>query len=198
MKPLHLIYVPGLGDQKIAVQAKLVATWKHHNVSYELCQMNWADGEWAPKLEKILKAIDTAVANGQDVALVGASAGGCAVVTAYAARQDVVTGVVVIAGKVNRPQTVGHGYKSKNPAFWTAINAAQPALASLGPDKRSKILSRRGLLDEVVLPSDNIIAGAVNRVTPSIGHVITIGSQLLLGASSFIKFLRKQQTAPKA
>ena len=198
MKALHLIYVPGLGDHKVAGQEKLIGTWPRHGVTYEMCQMNWATGTWEPKLAKILAAIDSAVADGKDVGLVGASAGGCAVINAYAARKEVVTGVIVIAGKVNRPEIVGQKFKDTNSAFWTAIQATPEALANLNAAKRMNILSRRGLLDEMVFPLDNNIPGAKNRVVPTIGHVGTIGSQLLLGAPSFIKFLRKLQTTSNA
>ena len=192
MKSLHLIYVPGLGDQNVSSQQWAVNTWHRYGVTAELVQMNWASGDWEPKLERILTSIDAAVHDGKAVGLVGASAGASAVINAYAARRESVVGVVLIAGKVNRPETVGHGYKSKNPAFWTSINQCQLSLAKLDDSDRKRILSRRGLLDEVVLPADNIIPKAHNHRVPSIGHVITISTQLLFGAPSFIRFLRKQ------
>ena len=193
MKQLHLIYVPGLGDDRITNQAKLVNTWSKYGVSLEICQLLWSNGEWQPKLDKLLKVIDSAVAEDKDVALVAASAGASAATIAFAARQETLVGMVLIAGKVNHPERVGRGYKTKNPAFWTAVNQVQTALDSLSEVSRSHILSRRGVLDEVVVPSDNKIPGAVNQIVPSSGHVITIGSQLLFGAPSFIKFLRKLQ-----
>ncbi|MEO7364142.1 MAG: hypothetical protein ABIV43_01390 [Candidatus Saccharimonadales bacterium] len=195
MKQLHLIYVPGLGDSRVGGQSWAVARWqRQRGVSSELCQMNWADGEaWPPKLERILGSIDAAIARGQDVGLVAASAGGSAVINAYAARPNVVTGVVIIAGKVNRPESVGAKYKANNPAFWTAVRDCQAALASLTPELRRRIMSRHGIIDEMVLAADNRIPGAVNQLVPTIGHVVTIGTQLTLGARSFIGFLRSLQ-----
>jgi hypothetical protein len=49
--------------------------------------------------------------HGQDriVSLVGASAGAGAAINAFAARKNIVNGVVCIAGKVNNPDAIGEG-----------------------------------------------------------------------------------------
>jgi hypothetical protein len=189
---LHVLYIPGLGDHKVGGQQRAVSTWKRWGVTPELFQMNWADGEpWENKFSRLLDRIDELNNAGSKVALVGASAGASAVINAFAARKHIVVGSVLLSGKVNRPSAVGDSFKRNNPAFWTSINDCQEALASLNTNDRGRILSRYGVLDEMVPFTDSVIKGARNRAVPTIGHAFNIGSQLLIGAPSFIKYLKR-------
>lgn len=156
--------------------------------------MNWADADetWEAKLDRLALAIDVAWGSGKAVGLVGASAGATAAVTAFASHLDEVVGAVLIAGKVNRPEVVGDRYKKPNPALMPALASCQLALSKLEPDERARIMSRRGLYDEVVKKADNYIPGAQNRVVLSVGHVETIASQLTVGAPHIIRFLKRQ------
>jgi len=45
--------------------------------------------------------------------------------------------------------------------------------------------------------SDSYIAGANNRVVPTIGHTFTIAVQILFGAPSFLSFLKAQSIESK-
>lgn len=191
-KPLHIIYIPGLGDGRVGGQLRAVRTWRLWGVEAELVQMNWAGKEaWQPKSERLLGAIDGAFAEGKTVGLVGASAGAAAVINAYAARKDKVVGCVLIAGKVNRPEAIGQRYRRDDPAFVTAAYNCAQALQTLGAQDRQRILSRYALADETVYKPDSRIPGAHNRMVPTIGHVVTIATQLIFGAPSFIRFLKK-------
>ncbi len=191
-KPLYLIYVPGLGDQNPKGQRQLISLWRYWGVEAELFQMNWADQEpWPPKLGRLLKRIDDLLASNRNVGLIGASAGAGAVINAYAARKDKVVGCVLIAGKVNRPNTIGSSYRHKNPSFVSSAQDSVLALQSLNADHRQRILSRYALADETVYKPDSRISGAKNQMVPSIGHFFTIATQLTLGAPSFIRFLKR-------
>jgi len=194
-KPLHLIYITGLGDQNPNGQRRAVANWKRWGVEAELFQVYWSKGEWAPKLQALLARIDTLTKEGKDVGLVGASAGASAAINAYAARKDKIVGCVLIAGKVNRPQTVGQHYRKENPAFVTSIYDCEKALKTLDALYRQRILSRYALIDETVYKLDSRIQGAHNRLVPTVGHVPTIALQITLGVPSFVRFLKKQQKA---
>jgi hypothetical protein len=57
---------------------------------------------------------------------------------------------------------------------------------------RARILSRYAVLDERVTRQDSLVPGAHNRLSPTIGHVPTIAAQLILGAPSFLRFLKRQ------
>jgi hypothetical protein len=191
-QPLHLIYIPGLGDRRLSSQRYAVSTWSRWGVEAELFEIKWYEGEWPPKLKKLLARIDELSDQGKTVALVGASAGASAVINAYAERRTKIVGCILIAGKANRPETIGMRYISANPAFKASADQAKSSLARLTAEDRRHIQSRYALIDETVYRADSRIDGAVNKLVLSIGHVITIGSQLTLGAPSFIAFLKKQ------
>jgi dienelactone hydrolase len=192
-KPLHVIYITGLGDRHPNGQRRAVSTWHWYGVEAELFQMKWADREpWESKFERLLARIDALAAQGKTVGLVAASAGATAAINAYAARKDVISGVVCIAGKVNRPQAIGRHFRQQNPAFVTAAEECRKALAGLSAADRRHIQSRYALADEMVTKQDSRIPGANNRLTPSIGHFITIATQITLGAPGLIRFLKRQ------
>lgn len=193
-KRLHLIYIPGLGDHHPTGQARAVKTWRLWGVGAEMFQMNWADDvEWRVKFQLLLTRIDELSSQNKDVGLVGASAGASAVINAFAERRNAVVGVVLIAGKVNRPEKIGSHYHKKNPSFIESAYAAPASLKKLSSDDRKRILSRYALADETVYKPDSRIEGARNRIVPTIGHAPTIAVQLIFGAPSFIRFLKRKQ-----
>ncbi|MEK7599972.1 MAG: hypothetical protein AAB462_02975 [Patescibacteria group bacterium] len=192
-KPLHIIYIPGIGDQNVDGQQKAVNTWSWYGVTAEICQMNWGDKlPWQPKLDKLLATIDKSVSEGRSVGLVGVSAGASAAINAFAARKGVITGVVCIAGKINHPETIGDNYLHNNPALLTSVQDCIPSLRLLNASDRKRILSRHGLFDETVPKRDSYVQGARNRYTPSAFHILIIAFEITLGAPSFIHFLKKQ------
>lgn len=190
---LHVIYIPGLGDRKPDRQRMAINLWRFYGVEAELFHMNWGDKKpWEPKLKKLLKRIDKLDREGKTVALVGVSAGATAVINAFAARQDKVVGVVCISGKIHRPENIQARYRRTNPSFITSAYACPRSLAAIGKANRKRLLSIYALFDEVVTTRDSRVAGARNRLSPTIGHAITIGFQLILGAPFFLGFLKRQ------
>ena len=142
-------------------------------------------------MPRLLARIDKLLATGRQVGLVGASAGASAAINAYAARSDSLVGVVVIAGKVNRPEAVGKHYKGRNPAFWQSIQSSPQSLKQLNPPDLRRVQSRYAVADETVHKPDSIIPGADNRMVPTATHFFTIATQLLIGAPFFIRFLKR-------
>jgi hypothetical protein len=193
MSKLHVIYVTGLGDRQITSQQKAVGLWRLWGAETEICQMDWGDKQpWQPKFDKLLGMIDLAAKAGKPVGLVGVSAGASAAVNAYAARKDAVTGLVCLCGKVNRPDTVHSYHNEHNPAFVTSIHDCQKALKSLTHNSRKHIMSRYAFRDSYLSREDSYIAGAKNRIAPTIGHSFSIAVQITLGAPSLLSFLKKQ------
>lgn len=195
-QPLHIIYIPGLGDapgsRSLRFQLWAVRQWQRLGVESELIPMDWAGKEtWQDKLDRVLLRIDTLHAQGKRVGLVCSSAGALVAVNAYAARQKEVVGMVAIAGKINRPEAIGDSYTVKNPALLPAAYACELALARLKPGARRRIQSRYALLDEVVPSADSHVPGAHNRHLIAAGHAVTIATQLVFGAPSFVRFLRR-------
>lgn len=193
-KPLHIIYILGLGDSKQVQNVNQVRKW--WGVESEIFRVNWGDGKpWEPKFKRLLKLIDKLVKAGNDVAIIGASAGATAAINAFAVRKNKLVGIVLIAGKVNRPQTIGGRYRHQD--FVTSAHAAARALATLNAADRQRILSRYALADGIVSRQDSKIPGARNRTVPTVGHAVTIATQLVLGTPGFLRFLKRLQPSQK-
>jgi pimeloyl-ACP methyl ester carboxylesterase len=186
------IYVPGLGDRMPTGQRRVVSLWRFLGVEPHFIHMNWADGKpFDTKLDKIIAKIDEQHAKGRTVFLVGASAGGGAVINAFAARKDKVGGVVAISGKINNPEGIGPKYSGPNPAFVESAYMVQPSLDKLDFEHdRPRIQSRYAFFDPIVPMSDSKVIGAINKTVPSVGHATTIATQLLFGAPFFLRWLK--------
>ncbi len=192
MKKLHIIYIPGLGDENIGSQRLVLSMWRFLNVDVEIMQMHWSGTmQWDEQLHRLLKRIDELKAQGIPVGLVGVSAGAVAVIQAYALRTDSLVGCVLIAGKVNRPEAIGEQYRRTSPMFVTAAEQSPTALALVKRSARMRILSRYALIDGVVSKADSFVEGAQNQVLFSFGHAYTIATQIIFGAPSIVHFLKR-------
>jgi len=192
---LHLIYIPGVGEQKSAEsQQRVVAHWKRQGVTAELFPIHWASNEnWDVKYHRLLDLIDQRLAEGNQVGLIAASAGAAAAIAAFGARRDHLLGVVCVAGKINRPETIGAHYRKRYPALLDAAKASERALQSLPSDGRERIMSRYALADETVYKPDSRVPGAHNVMVPTIGHALTIATQITLGYPGILRFFRRLQ-----
>ncbi len=193
MKKLHLIYLPGLSKKDPAWQRRAVDRWSRYGVSAELFELDWFNKTetWGEKKARLLGHIDQAAGSGRAIALVGASAGASAAITAFAARKNLLVGVITIAGKINRPDTLGPVYRRDYPALQPAVMDCQSSLALLKPRDRQRMICRYGLFDRLVVKADSTIDGARNQLVPSMGHSVTIGIQIYFGTTSFIYFFRQ-------
>lgn len=186
-----VIYIPGLGDARVSGQLLAIKTWNLYGVHAELFQKNWIDGErFEPKFLRLLSRIDELVEQGYAVSIVAVSAGASAAINAYAARPDTIHSVVCIAGEINGRDRMHPSVYRKNPAFRDSMHMIEASLTRITPAMRRRILSRRGVLDISVTANDSILPGAINQVVPTMGHIITIATQILFGAPSFIQFIK--------
>lgn len=193
-KRLHVIYVPGVGDTNPEIQRWAVNLWKWWGVDAELFQIKWAENaEWQTKLASLLSRIDELKAKDKSVALVGASAGGSAVINAYAARKTNIAGVVTLCAKLKNPSDIGPKYRNANPPLIASVTDSDKALLAFDAEDRARILTRRALYDEVVTTkTDSMVEGARNQIIPTPFHALTIGLQLIFGAPGFLRFLKRQ------
>jgi dienelactone hydrolase len=190
---LHVIYIPGIGDDRSGHQSKIVKTWRWWGIDSELYSMDWANSRpWKEKFQEFVAHIDDLSSQGKKIGLVGASAGASAAINAYAARGEDVIGVVTIAGKINRPQNIGARYRNNNPSFVDSAYAGEESLASLSAKQREHMLAIYGTLDEVIARRDSKISGGHNRLSLTIGHGVTIAIQIIFGAPFFLRFLKHQ------
>lgn len=155
--------------------------------------MSWEkDTPWNKKLQQVLDRIDELAADNIPVAVIGTSAGATAAISAYAQRRKQVVGCVVIAGKVNHPETIGAEYRRHNPALFAASTQCAHDLATLSLNDRKNILSLYATVDTVVEKNDSIIRSAVNKRLFSFGHIATIALQLVFGWPRYITFLKQR------
>lgn len=191
-----LIYVPGLGDAQIQGQRLAVSIWKFYGVETHVCRMLWADKRpFEEKLQRLLELIDDYTTKGFIVSLVGTSAGASAVLHAYSQRQSQVHGVVLICGKVRRPETVRASFYHKNPAFQESMEWLPGSLKSLNGAARKRILSIHPIADSIVPVEDTGLAGVKSSVVPTIGHMPSIAFAVTFGAYQFIRFLKRLPAA---
>ncbi|HXR49745.1 MAG TPA: hypothetical protein VN778_01830, partial [Verrucomicrobiae bacterium] len=190
MKSLCIIYIPGLGNGDYLAQRKIVHWWHFLGVETELFPINWNDQKpWSSKRDALLVRVDALAAQGKRVALVGISAGGSAAINIYAARKNVITGIVCIAGWINYPEDINPIHLKINPAFVASAGQTAASLETLKGTYSRRILSLYALSDRIVNRRHSIIPGACNRSVLSIGHGFTIATQIVLGAPGFIRFL---------
>lgn len=153
--------------------------------------MGWADKEqFLPKINRLLAKIDKLSKQGHDVSLVGASAGASTVLIAYSQRQDV-HAVVLIAGKVNNPETIDELTYKANPAFKESVFSVADSLRKLDIAKRRRIMSIHPLFDSTVPVIDTKIAGAVEKTIPVIGHRFSIFYTITFRGRLIANFIKK-------
>lgn len=198
-RPVHaVIYIPGLGDNRIKGQRKAVGAWRVQGVEPYLFQMNWADSEaFTPKLERLLALIDRLAAEGKTVSLVAASAGASTAMHAYAARENTVNGVVSICGKLSGLHSVHPLTYRRNPAFLQSMRGLNESVKSLDMAARARILSLRALADEAVPLADTRLPGTVGKTMPVAGHFFGIAYGLTVGSFTAIRFLKRMESTPR-
>ena len=182
---------PGLGDEKVRGQKFAVRMWRLRGVRGEVLAAHWADDEaWDDKYARLLARVDELMAEHKNVAVIGTSAGASAVINIYAARKSQLVGCVVIAGKINNAAAIGERYRRKHPAFVQSVETCEKALQDLSDSDRKRIMSRYAVFDGLIPRRDSYIAGAQNRMVPSVGHAFTIATQITIGAPLFLHFLK--------
>jgi hypothetical protein len=191
MKRLHIIYIPGVGDDRAVAQRLAIKFWRLWGVDAEVFPMHWPKHEtWPAKRERLLARVDELVAQGHRVGLVGVSAGAAAAVAAYARRSTQLSGCVLAAGKLHHADDISQRYRLRSPDLVDAVKDCDVSLQKLSSTQRQRILSRYALHDGVVPRQDSLVEGGHNRQLLTIGHVATIATQLVLCAPSTIRFLR--------
>ena len=194
MKRLYGIYVPGLGDDKRPKEAGLSDFWKRwHNIDLQYFPVKWAEGRhFQPKLNELLKQIDSLHSQHGRVSLVGTSAGASAVLNAYARRPDKIDSVVIICGKVLHPEGIGQSYRDSNPAFIESMDLLADSLNSLTPAQRQRILSRIPIFDGLVPLRDMRVLGAKHSKQFTFLHAPSIFLGMTLASRPAARFIKSR------
>jgi pimeloyl-ACP methyl ester carboxylesterase len=194
-RPHIIIYVTGLGDKNVFLQAKAIGLWRICGVQPRLFQVNWTNAEsYSQKLKRLLALIDIYSEREYKISLVGASAGASVAIAAFSRRKEIISGVVCICGKLRRPETVELHYYKHNPAFRGAMKELVQNLAKLSSKDKKRILSIRPLYDQTVSAKDTKIDGALQKIIPSFYHVPSIALALTVFSPILLFFLIRRST----
>lgn len=186
----HVIYVPGLGDDRSYGQNLAIQIWRLFGVKPHYFPLIWKSNEdFDIKFKRLTDKIDSLLTKNNKVSLVGVSAGASAVINAYAARQQIYS-VVCICGKIQHPETIDESYFTVNPPFHKSIYRVKSSLDCLGPDKLAKIMSIHPISDPIVPIAHTIIPGAKEVEVPVRGHGFSIMFSIIFASPKITKFIK--------
>ena len=188
-KPIHIIYVSGLGTGYDRMRRFLLKLWRHKNVSTELVSMAWSDGKsYEEKYQRLSNAIDGAA--GKRIVLIGESAGGSMVVNMYAARASDLYKVLTICGKNQGIHGVAPHYYQKNPAFRESMYETEKSIASLTESQRREFISITPLFDPTVPIKDTLLPGCQHVKLFAAGHFIPITLALSIYSWKIVRLVK--------
>jgi len=185
----HLIYVTGLGDQRVKGQQRLLSVYPLFGIEAELYQMNWADGEsFTAKRDRLLTLIDKRTHEGKTVSLIGISAGAAAVVNTYVERSTAIHRVVYVCGKLRG--SVNPSYFMENPAFYETMQILPKSLARLTVTDKAKMQSHYAIADPVVPAPCTKIDGVSCALIPMVGHAASIVTDVVILSPRIVCFIK--------
>ncbi|MBI2588883.1 hypothetical protein HYW35_01585 [Candidatus Saccharibacteria bacterium] len=189
----HVIYLPGIGDHRPWGQDKIIKLWRIFGVRAQFHIIGWADGEaFEPKLERIGALVDKLAAGGNQVSLVGVSAGASAALNTYMIRKDKIAGVVYVCGKIRNLRGVNLSYYIKNPAFKQSLIMSDANVAKLQSADKHKMLDIRAQFDNIVFSRPTIVPGIRIKKMPIFGHIPGILMAITLYSPVISYFLKKR------
>lgn len=189
-KQSSLLYVPGLGDVNLSNRQKLLKLWHFRDMSVEICSMEWSiDEPWDTKLESLLNRIKDFKEQGNNVILIGESAGASAVINALS-KTELIDGVVLLCGKSRYPNRVAQYRYDQNPALRQALISSDQAISQFNEIQKQKILNLHPIFDPIVPVAETKIPGVKNAIMPIIGHTTSIVFANTLWCWRIVKFAR--------
>jgi pimeloyl-ACP methyl ester carboxylesterase len=189
-----VIYVPGLGDNAVrqAAQSTLLWLWQPlYGIRMRYFAARWQrhDESFADKLARLVTLVDSELASGNHVSLIGASAGASLSINALVQR-PLLTAAISVCGKLRNPQTILPEIYSVSPAFRPSLEAAAAAEPTLNDAQRTKVLLVRPTRDAVVPVGDNWVRGATITTLPTFGHALSILASLTIFSRRLAAFIR--------
>ncbi len=179
----RVIFIPGLGDKNrflVWLQRRLLRNWKRYGVTTELFTVGWTSkDDYAAIYQKLLEKVDTYVAEGAKVIVIGASAGASTAISTLADRPQAVHGVVTVVGQLAGRKEVIDAALELNPRFSASLAYMTKSIPKLTKRDLQRILCIRGKADSVVPVDDQVLDGAAVKTIPSSEHLFSIGYSLL-------------------
>ena len=192
-----VIIIPGLGDQVRKITL-LTRHFRRHGLEPIVYNIGWNDAraDFAPKLNRLVHLIDQLAKKGSRVSLIGASAGGSAVLNAFIKRKKVVCKVISISGILRPSSEKGirsfHTRTLFNRPFAQSVQLCAKNEDRLLQSDRKRIMTIYPKFgDELVAPDTVTVPGATNIRVPSAEHVISIALALTVFSKPIIDFLTK-------
>lgn len=195
--PHFLIIIPGLGDRASLLEFATRNWEQKYTIKTIVHPIPWqgTEQEFGLKLERLIAIIDTSIGNGYRVSLLGTSAGGSAVINAFAMRKGKIHRVINVCGRLRRGGNVSPTLEEasrKNKSFYDSVILCENNLNSLTPDEEKKILTFRPLFDELVPSSTVTVSGGMNILMPTIEHVLSISVAITVFANKIVDFVLKE------
>jgi len=192
-----VIIIPGLGDDTRMIK---FATnhWQNFGLDIVPYSMGWRDGknDLKSKLQRLVGLIDEFSQKGNTVSLIGTSAGGSAVLSAFIERRNTIHRVVNVCGRLRTGSQKGiRSFKvrtASSPAFAQSVRLCEERESELGDNDRLRIMTVRAMFGDELVPSDTAtIEGAYNIKIPTIEHMFSIGMALTIFSKPIISFLNE-------
>lgn len=178
-RPLHIIYIPGFGDNYDIGRRIFLVCWRIFGVTTEFIPMRWDSSEsYNEKQKRVNAAIDKAT--NKRVVLIGESAGGSIVVPMYAKRYTDLYKVMTICGKNSGATSVSPHLYKKHRAFREAMRATDLAGPEISSRYLRKFIAFHPIYDGIIPLKETVIPGCKSIQFPSIGHLLTIFLSLTL------------------
>jgi carboxylesterase type B len=158
--------------------------------------MPWqcAEQDLEPKLERVVALIDTYHTNRYTVSLLGTSAGGSAVINAYAMRKEKIHKVINLCGRLKKGDRVFPTLEQASrtsKSFYDSVIRCEEILKNLTFEDYKKILTLRPLFDELVPSSTVSVPGGRNILLPTIEHILSITLAMTLFSRKIVDLVQK-------
>lgn len=195
----HAFILPGLGDKVKQVELATRIFWKNSGIIPHIIAMNWYDKDEVldAKLGRILSPATKLKADGNDVVIMGVSAGASAAGNLFIENPTIFSKFINIGGRLKAgdlhpldPRTLDWAAR-KSPIFKESVLRFESNESKLAPKRRADILCLQPLFDEVVPRSTSSLPGANNQYLWSVEHVITDTLALTLMSNQIFRFLRR-------
>lgn len=192
-KKHFLIFVPGLGDNYTFFKWATRNWEKEYGLTLIFYPVGWKENKtFDEPLINLLEIVDQLAKKGR-VSLIGSSAGGSAVLNAFAKRKTKIHRVINLCGRLRKGEGVfpsldfaAFGY----PAFKESVLLSEQNQKRLTVKDKKKILAIRAFYDEIVPSSTSILTGATNIQIPTVQHLTSMIFAILFFKKPIITFLK--------
>ena len=193
----HAIIIPGLGNN-VDLHVFASKGWKKFGIIPHVFDAKWKTEEkgFSEKFERALRLVDSLANKNSKISIVGNSAGSSFALNLFGKRRRQISRVIINCGRVRDgdwPWFTFDQATASSPSFKESVLMSQKLEKTLTISDRKKILTLRPLFDQVVPPSTVPIKGAVNKITYSLEHSLSIALNMTLLKRQIIDFILLNQ-----